>query len=329
MFISKIESANRSKGIAPYKMDDYAFLTKLNKNLSDLEIELLDRDYISEKPNIFILGLPRSGTTLLSQVIFNHLDVGCTNNLIARFWDTPLIGTRLSRIVLGDSRSGQYNNLYANTEHITDPHEMAYFWRKHFMSYNVTESFPPERINQVDWEHLRAIIYNMNRLWEKSMVFKPLEIAGYYLEKFMEVFPRSVFIHIQRETFDTAISIAKARLSLYNDLNSWFGTYPLEYEQLKDEPWWNQIAGQMFYLNQMYNSNITKSDAVRVIKVRYEEFCINPDKILKEIIRKISVKYSYKLNLLCIPQSLKVSKPVLDDAIITKLKKGLCKYNLI
>lgn len=329
MFLTDSEKLKREKGIAPYNMDDYSFLTKLNENLAALEASLVDPKYISEHPNIFILGLPRSGTTLISQVLFNHLDIGCTNNLIARFWDTPLAGTKLSRIVLGDTRSGSYNSVYASTEHITDPHEFAYFWRKHFLSFDVATSYPPERIKDIHWEEFRTIICNMNRIWGKAIMFKPLEIAGYYLEKFMEVFPRSIYVYIERDPTDTAISIANARLKLYGNLDDWFGTYPLEYGELKNETWWNQIAGQMFYLDKMYKSNTAKAGSRRIIHVQYEEFCANPPDTLNNIINKLNQNYSYKLKMLSEPVSLKVSKPSASEEIVSKLKTGLKKFNLI
>src|SRR5581483_9026315 len=98
MFIDKDEISAREKGKHSYNVSDYDFLTGLNKQLIPLESELLDMNVTEEFSNIFILGLPRSGTTLLSQIIFNNLDLACTNNLIARFWDAPLCGTHLSKI---------------------------------------------------------------------------------------------------------------------------------------------------------------------------------------------------------------------------------------
>jgi ABC-type oligopeptide transport system ATPase subunit len=45
----------------------------------------------------FIVGLPRSGTTLLSQLLAYSLDAGYTTNFAARFWLAPVHGLRLGR----------------------------------------------------------------------------------------------------------------------------------------------------------------------------------------------------------------------------------------
>src|SRR5437764_1046201 len=130
MFINKDEIDARSKGKFAHDIGDYEFLLRFNKNLEELESSLVMENVEEEYPNIFILGLPRSGTTLINQLIFNALDVGCTNNLMARFWDAPLCGTMLSKIILGKAKSNSYTSSYAASDNIMSPHQFAYFWRK-------------------------------------------------------------------------------------------------------------------------------------------------------------------------------------------------------
>ena len=49
---------------------------------------------------LHVVGVPRSGTTLLAQLVASHLNIGCINNLIAAFWRAPVYGVRLSRKLL-------------------------------------------------------------------------------------------------------------------------------------------------------------------------------------------------------------------------------------
>src|SRR5438105_462788 len=58
----------------------------------------------TELPIIYLVGLPRSGTTLLSQLVSRQLEVGYINNLVARFWLRPSVGVRLSNALLGGHR---------------------------------------------------------------------------------------------------------------------------------------------------------------------------------------------------------------------------------
>lgn len=326
--IPESERILREKGRFPYNMEDQAFLLDLNRNLVTLEMQLRENHYASEHPNIFILGLPRSGTTLLSQILFNHLSIACVNNLMARFWDVPLCGAFLSKIVLKDTKSNSYLSSYATTHQITDPHEFGYFWRKHFLCEDITSSYPPERADKINWENIRTIIYNMNRILDKGLVLKNLEIAGYYLERFLAIFPRSIYIHIERNPLDTAVSIAKARLEFYNNLNSWWGIYPLEYGKLKDEPYEMQIAGQIYYLTKMYCENIQRANSERIITVNYQDLCKRPNVLLDKLIELCRKLYSYNFNKVGQPEPLSVSSPQIDIKIFNKLKKGLETFDI-
>ena len=91
------------------------FLEKLNEDISELEKELCISSLRETYPNLFILGLPRSGTTFLNQLLFSCLDIVCTNNFMARFPNAPLVGGYLSKIVLGYYKPKRFNSIYGKT----------------------------------------------------------------------------------------------------------------------------------------------------------------------------------------------------------------------
>ena len=212
------ESNLRKKGKYPYNADYIDFLKQLNNKLSGLEKKLLLQDVDENYPNIWIIGLPRSGTTLLSQLIFNCFDIACTNNLVARFWKTPLCGCLLSKIILGDKKSESYESIYGKANDICSPHEFSYFWRSILKIKEISLYNPCIADKGIDWNLLRSKILNMNRIFEKGVVFKTLEFAGYHIKRFHNLFKKSVFIYITRDSRDVALSLAKARLDYYNDL---------------------------------------------------------------------------------------------------------------
>ena len=41
------------------------------------------------RPIIFVMGLPRSGTTPLVQLLVQKFKLGYVTNLVARFWESP------------------------------------------------------------------------------------------------------------------------------------------------------------------------------------------------------------------------------------------------
>lgn len=320
-----------NKQIGYFKYDhltDGEFLLKMNKSLANLEKELLNKKLTEDYPNIFILGLPRSGTTLMSQIIFNHFDLACTNNLISRFWEAPLVGANLSRITVGKEKDSSYKSFYAKTDHITSPHEFSYFWRKMLHIDDPGNYDPNEVAKKINWDHLKNIIVNMNHVFGSGMVFKTLEYSGFFLEQFSKLFTKSLFIYVKRNPLDTAISIAKARMTFNNNLTDWWGSYPLEYNSIKDKPFETQIAGQMFHLKAMFEKNI-KDFPHKVVKVNYEEVCNDPQKFFNEVRSKIKSLYNIEFTQIGNMAPLKLSVPVIDAPTTNKLRAALKQYGLL
>jgi len=105
-----VEFENKNRN-GQYKKDHEVekFLKDINLNLQNAETY---EENLNDLPNIFIFGLPRSGTTLAYQLIANSLDVGYINNLMARFWLAPLSGIVLSLSIIGDKRDNSFISDY-------------------------------------------------------------------------------------------------------------------------------------------------------------------------------------------------------------------------
>ena len=76
-------------------------LTSMNEQLSVSQDEIL-LDLQEKFATIHILGAPRSGTTLVSQLIPSELPIGYINNLIAAFWKAPIYGVELSKKLISE-----------------------------------------------------------------------------------------------------------------------------------------------------------------------------------------------------------------------------------
>ncbi|MFW5879616.1 MAG: sulfotransferase, partial [bacterium] len=57
-------------------------------------------------PVIFIVGLPRSGTTPLAQMMVQRFRLGYVTNLIAKFWNSPELGIALTKELSSDPGTG-------------------------------------------------------------------------------------------------------------------------------------------------------------------------------------------------------------------------------
>ncbi len=325
------EISLRVNGKFPYQQEDIDFLDLINSRLEEIE-DSLTKDAEEDHPNIWILGVSRSGTTLLSQLVFNCLDIACTNNFMARFWKVPVVGCLLSKIILGDRKSNSFASEYGKTKDAYSPHEFGWFWQNLLQANDLLSYNPAKAARSINWDFLRLKILNMNRVLEKGIIFKPLEYAAYHFEKFNSVFPKSIFIYISRDSRDVAFSLAKARLDYYKNIDTWWGSIPLrDYPQLTDKPFWQQIAGQIFYLKKMYEEDLEKADRERLIFTSYDEICSAPQEFLNQVIETVRKLFSYELRQINKPPDKFVSnnKQRVDKQIEERLVQGLKLYDLL
>jgi len=260
------------------------FFLEMNKTLHERE-QAYYQDYPIEEPFIFIFGAPRSGTTLLSQLLSASLDCGYINNLIARFWLAPIHGVRLSKAMFGSGNYSSFNSDYARTSEIQDIHEFGYFWRDLLNKENMSDiTQVRERESVIDWNHVRRVLSSIQHEFGKPMVFKNI-FGSYHLEKLKALLGRVVYVYIERDPLDSAISILQARKKYYSDLNTWWSYTPIEYDELKDLDYMEQIAGQVYFLQRFYQKEIEKH-ADCSIKIRYEELARNPQSVLRSVQEK-------------------------------------------
>jgi LPS sulfotransferase NodH len=276
--LSELYSDRKGKYSKP--KEDELFLKQLNETLAIKERDLYKQCEINH-PFIFIFGLPRSGTTLMSQAIAHCMDVGFINNFMARFYIAPVHGIRLSRLIFGEEHSSSFQSDYARTSEITDIHEFGYFWRYWLKKESFSGVTQAQKIEtDIDWQGLRHTLANIQNEFKKPMVFKNI-FGSYHIHKLNETLGKTIYIYIKRDLLDSAISILEARKKYNTDLNTWWSYMPVEYESIKHLGYMGQIAGQVYFLKRYYDK-ISKN-LKNVITVNYESLTQSPIDVLKRI----------------------------------------------
>ncbi len=271
-----------------------AFLHNMNRALQVLEAPLC-QNYPIEHPFIFIFGLPRSGTTLISQLLAHGLKVSYINNLAARFWLAPIHGIRLARNVLGEEKQISFRSNYARTGPPGDIHEFGYFWRYWLKKETLADVvFVKEREEQIDWKGLRRVLSTIQREFDKPWVAKNV-LGAYHVEKLKHVLGKVLFVYIERDPLDVAVSILEARKKYYTDPNTWWSYTPVEFHLLKDLDYWHQIGGQIYFLRRYYNRQIAAIGEANVVRVHYEQMCRHPASVLQQVQERLEQQFGYEL----------------------------------
>ncbi|MBU2649869.1 MAG: sulfotransferase [Bacteroidetes bacterium] len=273
---NSLQDLNRKRKAGFYK-DEHAesYLRHVNEILQNDE----SKDYLDleeEHATLFVFGLPRSGTTFMGQLTAHSFDTGYINNFMARFWLAPVTGIKLSSIILGNKHSAGFESEYATTLRLEDLHEYGYFWR-YWLKKDTIPDILSSRENEafIDWAGLKKTVLNMHYAFGKSWACKNI-FGAYHIKKLSGVFRKSMFIYIERDPLDVAVSIMDARKKFYHDPKTWWSTVPYEYPTLKDLSAEEQVAGQVHYLRKFYDQELSGIDPSRVIRVRYEQAAAHP-----------------------------------------------------
>ncbi|MCP4148527.1 MAG: hypothetical protein GY757_12345, partial [bacterium] len=266
--------------------DEEDFLQRLNRILAPYQEEDY-RDHEETTPTVFIVGPPRSGSTLLSQLIAAHLEVGYVNNLMAAFWQVPVYGARLSKKLIPQQRPTTFQSTFGRTGGIAEPHEFGYFWANFFGKQHLQQKTKAEE-EQVDWERMRKILLNITEVFQKPMFYKYLPM-GWYIQRIRRLLQKSCFIRIRRDPVQNAISIFDTRKKFMDSHQQWFSLKPLEYGTLQNKPVWEQVAGQVVTIEQHLDRELKDVPPTNKLELNYTQMCAEPKGILtavQEMLRK-------------------------------------------
>lgn len=268
--------------LAVYRVDDEIFtgLTRMNELLAAGETYAVSANV---RPNLFVFGLPRSGTTLLYQLLAYSLDIGYISNLAARFWMAPRTGAMLARAVLGDRRDGSFQSDYGKSLEPAGPHEFSYFWQQ-WLNIRTVESAVrfAGQDEQVDWPALRRVLGGVQDVFQRGLVHKTNWVAN-VANGVARHLPMPLFIYIERDPLAVALSILKARHAYYGRPDVWWATYPPSYLQIQNLPFAEQIARQVVDLRAIYRMVLDSLDQTLVIRLRYDALCSSPAAVVEEI----------------------------------------------
>lgn len=263
----------------PYAKDpaDESFFEAMNLALADASLPRAPTAS-TELPLIYIVGAPRSGTTLLSQLLSKYLPVGYINNLISRFWLRPSAGVRLSESLLGPDAGTaiELKSRFGTTTDLIGPHEFGYFWR-HWLRLDeaATHSLAPKDLARIDVGGLvDALEGEILGSFGRPVVFKNV-ICGLCAPFLSMLHPRSLFVHIDRDPLLTAASILNSRLERYGSYSNWWSLKPSTYPFLDASGPEDEVARQVVDCRREIDQALSQP-GVHAVRLSYESLCADP-----------------------------------------------------
>ena len=267
---------------------------------------------------IFVIGAPRSGSTLITQVITDAFDIGYLSNQHCKFFGSPVLADKLFHPLRAKTPS-EYTSKYGNTKKLYAPAECGEFWYRFFRRVPAYVTTADVRDNEMNC--FRKTVSALMKTQNKPILFKNL-FATLRIRPINKYIPEALFIIIKRDEVDNGHSILRARMKVHGDYSVWWSVPPPNIKVLQNLPPEQQVIEQIRQLNALIERDIEegKMDAGRFLTVNYEAFCGDVHSQLERIDEFFQIHGMKIKRLFNVPTTFtKVNKIKIDAGLYKKM----------
>jgi len=301
-------------------------IAKYNRTPLSIIEKLFFQVYLDAPPRlapIFIIGAPRTGSTILYQLLTGNLDILYINNLICKFHRNPIFGFWLSHLLFKNRTHHNYRSDFGNTEKygLSSPSECGNYWYRwiprgqHFVDF-------PDVTKQMA-HVIKTEINTISTYYHKPIIFKNLNL-GQRLRLIHKAFPDARVVFIRRNPVNTAKSIMIARRVNKVRKNEWWSVKPPNYKTLAGLPEHKLVIAQIYYCEQQIKQDLPMFNNTNKMTIHYEDLLDHPAEEIDSIANCFHLK---KIDSNVLDLNKPKRKNGLSRTMIELLEKEAQKYD--
>jgi hypothetical protein len=224
---------------------------------------------------VFILGTPRSGTTLLFELLAAHRRTAYISNLAAMFYRSPALMSRLGLALLGRPKP-VYCSTIGYIEGPMSPSEAGALTRHWFTGAR------PLALRE-GGRQVRRSVRSICDAFGGPLVYKNLYILPNF-SRVLAVFPSLAVVRLRRDPRFVAQSILHVRRSEHGNPETWWGPRPHGWETVSTADPIEQVAWQVTAIERDIDVlAATPELRDRCLTLDYPELCARPTAMLDAI----------------------------------------------
>ena len=228
---------------------------------------------------VLVVGGPRSGTTVVSQVLAKHLNVSFTSNWTGLFPRSPIAAGRLVKRWQREPRvRGGTRNFFGSVSGMGGPNDAFGVWDRWFGGVRGK----PEPLAAEAAAEMRAFVRAWNQAFGRPLLNKNNRNAM-AIEALAEALPGAVFVVVERDPVFVAQSLLESRAMVQGDADAGWGLLARDADPADPEGAVQAVCDQVREFQREINAQAGRIDPARVVRVRYEVFCRDPDATLAEV----------------------------------------------
>jgi len=304
-------------------------LDKVNCLFKEVEFREISQMTKPKLPALFIVGNPRSGTTLLYQWLAASGLFAYPSNIMSRFYNAPYIGALIHKIFVDYDEHGElcknskleFMSQLGKTKGANSPHEFWYFWRR-FFHFKGIQQLNEEELAKVNHDLFLKELAAIENCFKKPLLLKAL-IMNWNIDYLNHILQKPLFLFIKRNDIHNMASLYNARKIFFNNPRRWYSFKPPEYEILKTKNVYMQLAGQVFFTNKHIEKTLQSIQPERSIVISYEKFCKAPEKQYELIIAQLRLQGYETDKAYTGPKSFKASSNFDSEFNVAKAEEAL------
>jgi len=226
---------------------------------------------------MFVISLPRSGSTLLYQLLLQRFRLAYFSNLMAAFPDSPVTVAVISGWLGGQDPPEDVASTFGATRGWRGPNQGWRLWNRWLPES--LDYIDPDRLDPTAVGEMRATVDQLQRQRRAPFVSKWQRHAP-RLRALAAAFPEALFIHLRRSPEMTAQSILAGRRRFFNDETAWLSARPRAYERISRLAPIEQVCAQVVELERDIREDQALIGSDRFMFVSYESLCLAPEAVL-------------------------------------------------
>ena len=261
MFSKKMNSIKVIKGIA----------LSIQRRFLGFDKRVIKSSYnMEELTPVFIVGAPRSGSTLLYQVILKYFGFSYFSNLSTLLPSITSLTTSIQKMF--------------GKELWTKIQPSYYGYVSGFFAPNEAGKYCDFLFNNSDFEHIenvRKTFYYYQKKTRSPLLVKNLN-NSLRLQRIHQIFPNAKIIFVHRDECFNTQSIINGRIKTNNDIKQWFSVRPENWQSVCMKDPFYQVVWQVKTINQIIYEN-SELFGSNFFSIQYEELEKMSEEIFEEL----------------------------------------------
>jgi hypothetical protein len=260
---------------------------------------------------IFILGAPRTGSTILYQALAAAFELPYIANLTNDgFAETPIVGLSIQAAWPAFDRLSA-RSAYGKTQGPFQPSEGSAVMRHWFGGGHPSETVSAGFLPGAP-VHMQRTVRAACALFGRPLLIKNAWNC-FRIAALAEHLPDAVFIWIRRDIAASAGSDLAARHVHHGSGEGWNSATPRNVDDLLKRPYWEQVVENQFEFSRAISGSFARLAPGRTAEVWYEDLCLDPAGTLERLARMPALSGARPKRLLEVRQQNEHAGPPASD----------------